>query len=65
MSFYSFRYWIGFQQYDINELPQELFDIINDTINETSVVCPEFVIGNHFTDKSKNELSRVWVFLHF
>ena len=34
-----------------------------DTINETSVVCPEFVIGNHFTDKSKNELSRVWFFL--
>ena len=46
-----------------NELPCELFDVINDTINETSVVCPEFVIGNHFTDKKQNELSRFWFFL--
>lgn len=30
-----------------NELPWELFDVINDTINKTSVVCPEYVIGNH------------------
>ena len=34
------------------ELPPELFDIVVDTIEETSVVCPEFVIGNHFTDNS-------------
>ena len=30
-----------------NELTCELFDVINDTINKTSVVCPEYVIGNH------------------
>ena len=46
-----------------SELPQELFDIINDTINETSVVCPEFVIGNHFTDKSKMSLADFGFFL--
>ena len=48
-----------------NELPQELFDIINDTINETSVVCPEFVIGNHFTDKSEMSLSDFGFFFTF
>ena len=32
----------------INELPCELFDVINDTINETSVVCPEYVYWQSF-----------------
>lgn len=40
-----------------NELPCELFDVINDTINETSVVCPEYVIGNHFTSNSQMSLA--------
>ena len=36
-----------------------------DTINETSVVCPEFVIGNHFTDKSKMSLADFGFFFNF
>ena len=40
-----------------DDLPPELFDVVVDTINETSVVCPEFVIGNHFTDNSKMSLA--------
>ena len=47
------------------ELPPELFDIVVNTIEETSVVCPEFVIGNHFTDKSKLSLSDWGFFLFF
>ena len=31
-----------------NEMPCELFDVINDTINETSVVCPEYVYWQSF-----------------
>lgn len=47
------------------ELPGELFDVIVDTIDETSVVCPEFVIGNHFTDNSNMSLSDFGFFLFF
>ena len=49
----------------INELPCGLFDVINDTINETSVVCPEFVIGNHFTDNSQMSLADFGFFFTF
>ena len=48
-----------------NELPFELFDVINDTINETSVVCPEFVMGNHFTDTSQMSLADYGFFFTF
>ena len=48
-----------------DELPSELFDIVVDTINETSVVCPEFVIGNHFRDNSKMSLADFGFFLSF
>ena len=48
-----------------DELPRELFDIIVDTVEETSVVCPEFVIGNHFTTNSKMSLADFWFFLFF
>ena len=48
-----------------DELPSELFDVVVDTINETSVVCPEFVIGNHFTDNSKMSLADFGFFLSF
>ena len=47
------------------ELPPELFDIVVDTIEETSVVCPEFVIGNHFTDNSNLGLADFGFFLFF
>lgn len=48
-----------------DELPPVLFDVVVDTINETSVVCPEFVIGNHFTDNSKMSLSDFGFFFSF
>lgn len=48
-----------------NELPFELFDVINNTINETSVVCPEFVIGNHFTNNSQMSLADFGFFFTF
>ena len=48
-----------------NELPCELFDVINDTINETSVVCPEYVIGNHFTSNSQMSLADFGFFFTF
>lgn len=48
-----------------NELPCELFDVIKDTIDETSVVCPEYVIGNHFTDNSQMSLSDFGFFFTF
>ena len=47
------------------ELPPELFDIVVNTIEETSVVCPEFVIGNHFTSKSNLSLADFGFFLSF
>lgn len=47
------------------ELPWELFDIIVDTVEETSVVCPEFVIGNHFTPNSQMNLADFGFFLSF
>ena len=48
-----------------NELPPELFDIVVDTIEETSIVCPEFVIGNHFTDNSQMSLADFGFFFSF
>ena len=48
-----------------NELPWELFDVINDTINKTSVVCPEYVIGNHFTSNSQMSLADFGCFFTF
>ena len=48
-----------------DELPQELFDAVVDTIEETSVVCPEFIIGNHFTDNSKMNLADFGFFFSF
>ena len=48
-----------------NEMPCELFDVINDTINETSVVCPEYVIGNHFTSNSQMSLADFGFFFTF
>ena len=48
-----------------NELHCELFDVINDTINETSVVCPEYVIGNHFTSNSQMSLADFGFFFTF
>ena len=46
-------------------LPLELFNVINDTINETSVVCPELVIGDHFTENSQMSLADYGFFLSF
>ena len=48
-----------------DEVPCELFNVINKTIYETSVVCPEFVIGNHFTDNSKMSLADFGFFFTF
>ena len=48
-----------------NEMPCELFDVINDTINETSVVCPEYIIGNHFTSNSQMSLADFGFFFTF
>jgi len=46
-------------------LPCELFDIIMDAIIETSVVYPEFVTGNHFTENSKLSLAEFGFFFIF
>ena len=48
-----------------NELPRELFDTIVNTVEETSVVCPEFVIGNHFTPNSQMSLADFGFLLSF
>ena len=48
-----------------DELPCELFDVVNKTFYETSVVCPEFVIGNHFTDNSQMSLADFGFFFTF
>ena len=43
-----------FQNLDLNfnnfhdEVPHDVSHIIMDTFYDTSVVCPEYVIGNHF-----------------
>ena len=47
------------------EVPSDIFDVIVDSIEETSVVCPELVIGNHFTDNSNMSLSDFGFFLFF
>ena len=46
-------------------MPCELFDVVNKTFYETSVVCPEFVIGNHFTDNSQMSLADFGFFFTF
>ena len=47
------------------ELPSDIFNIVVDSIEETSIVCPKFVIGNHFTDNSNMTLSDFGFFLFF
>ena len=64
MEFNPYDIKLDFSNID-QELPPELFDIVVDTIEETSVVCPEFVIGNHFTDNSNLSLSEFGFFLFF
>ena len=41
----------------MDEVPHDVSNIIMDTFYETSIVCPEYVIGNHFT--SNSEMSHV------
>ena len=48
-----------------DELPCELTDVIKDTITETAVVCPEYVIGNHFTENSELSLAEFAFFFIF
>ena len=48
-----------------NELPPELFSVVNDTMIESSVVCPEFVEGNHFTENSVMSLADFGFFFTF
>ena len=48
-----------------DELPCELTDVIKDTIAETAVVCPEYVIGNHFTVNSELSLAEFALFFIF
>ena len=47
------------------EIPYDVVDIIKETIYETSIVCPEYVIGNHFTDNSQMSLADYGFFFTF
>ena len=48
-----------------DELPESVIDLVKETVYETSIVCPEYVIGNHFTDKSNMSLADFGFFFLF
>ena len=48
-----------------DEVPHDVSNLIMDTFYETSVVCPEYVIGNHFTDNSEMSLAEYGLFFTF
>ena len=49
----------------MDEVPHDVSNILMDTFYETSIVCPEYVIGNHFTSNSEMSLAEYGLFFTF